>query len=106
MALAAVKITVGQSLGEGRHRTSTKGGAVPDIATVVANTATLVADGVSPTQAHVNTLNTNVTALNNALAGHVVVMWDASVVTTRNQLRRALEHALQSVKEGYGGLSE
>jgi hypothetical protein len=35
------------------------GGALPSTATVAANIATLVADGATPTQAHVNTLNTN-----------------------------------------------
>lgn len=105
MALGAVRVTVRQSLGGGAHSTSPNGGGAPDIATVVANTATLVADGASPTQAHVTALNTSVTALNSAVAGHVVVIWDASVVTSRTQLRAALMEALRAVEGGYGGLA-
>lgn len=106
MALAAVNIAVGQSLGDGRHATTPKGASAPSVATVVANTATLVADGASPTQAHVNTLNTNVTALNAAFNGHVTVVWDTSTVTHRTQLREALRQALIMVEGGYGGLAE
>lgn len=46
---------------------------LPVSTTVAANIATLVADGASPTQGHVNTLNTNwgtyLTAVNAFLAG-------------------------------------
>ena len=106
MALAAVKITVGQSLGGGAYSSSVKGASVPDLATVVADTATLVADGASPTQGHVTTLDTDVTALNTALAGDVVVMWDGAVVTHRSQLRAALNLALRAIEGGYSGLGE
>lgn len=106
MALAAVKITVGQSLGGGGYSLSIKGGSAPNISAVVSDTATLVSDGASPTQGHVNTLNTDVTALNAALAGDVVLMWDGSVVTKRAQLRAALHAALRAVEAGYGGLAE
>lgn len=105
MALAAVKITIGQSLGGGAYSASIKGGSVPGLAAVVADTATLVADGATPTQGHVTTLNTDVTALNSALAGDVVVIWDGSTITGRNQLRAALRLALQAVEAGYGGLA-
>lgn len=78
MALAAIKLTVGQSLGDGRYGTVIKGASVPavsttqtdvaaaktaaalavaDAAAVAAAVAALVADGASPTQAHVTTLN-------------------------------------------------
>jgi len=106
MALAAVKITVGQALGDGgEYAVTVKGAAVPDIATVVTNKTTLVSDGASPTQGHVNTLDTNVTALNAALAGDVVVMWDGSKVTNRRQLRSALRAVLHAIDGGHGGLS-
>lgn len=105
MALAAVKLTVLQSLGNGAYSVTTKGGSVPNIAAVVTDTATLVADGASPTQGHVTTLNTDVSALNSALAGDVVVMWDGAVVTTKAQMRVALRHALQAIDAGYGGLT-
>lgn len=105
MALAAVQITVGQSLGNGHFATTIKGASVPPLSTVVSNKDTLVADGASPTQGHVNTLNTNLTALNAAFAGHVVVVWDGAVVTSRPQLRAALKAALEAVEGGYGGLA-
>lgn len=106
MALAAVKISIGTSLADGSYAPSVSSASIPDIATVVANTATLVADGASPTQAHVTTLNTGVAALNTALSGDVVVMWSGSVITTRNQLRAALKAALRAIEGGNGGLAE
>jgi hypothetical protein len=106
MALAAIKLTVRQSLGDGAYSVVTKGGSVPSIAAVVTDTTTLVADAASPTQAHVTTLNTDVAALNTALSGDVVVMWDGAVVTSRKQMRVALRHALHALDAGYGGLAE
>lgn len=105
MALAAVQITVGQSLGNGHFATTIKGAAIPPLSTVIANKDTLVADGASPTQGHVNTLSTNLAALNAALAGHVVVIWDGAVITSRPQLRVAIKAALEAVEAGYGGLA-
>ena len=144
MALAAVNITVGQSLGDGKYSSAIKSASVPvlttlatvatdiatvntDMTTVTANVATLVADGATPTQGHVNTLNTNFTTLStdvtalgtaitaasaaattltNALNGDVMVVWDGSTITHRNQLRHALLVALRAVEGGYGGLAE
>ena len=105
MALASVQITVGQSLGNGQFSTTIKGAAVPPLSTVVANKDTLVSDGASPTQGHVNTLNTNLTALNASFAGHVVVVWDDAVITNRRQMRVALQKALEAIESGYGGLA-
>ncbi len=106
MALAAVNITVGQSLGDGRYSSVTKGGSIPNFASVTADVATLVADGASPTQAHVTTLNTDYTALAGAINGDVTIIWNGAVVTKRNQLRAALQHAIKAIEGGYGGLSE
>jgi len=106
MALSAVKIGVGQTIGGGRYTGEITGASAPDIASVVSATATLVADAASPTQAHVTTLNAAVTPLNAALTGNVVVMWDTSVITKRNQLREALRRALHAVDGGFGALSE
>lgn len=119
MALGAVKITIGQSLGGGEYSATIKGGAAPDIgttttdlATVSTDVATLVADGASPTQGHVTTLNTDLAALNTAytaltaaLGGDVVVIWDGSKITSRRQLRAALRRALEAAESGYGGLA-
>ena len=120
MALAAVNITIGQSLGGGVYNSSVKGGSVPsfatvttDMATVSADVASLVADGASPTQGHVTTLTTDFSALNTAytalkpaISGDVSIVWDGSVITSRNQLRAALHAALAAIDGGYGGLSE
>lgn len=119
MALAAVNVTIGQSLGGGGYSSSIKSGSAPDFATVTTDMATvstdvttLVADGASPTQGHVTTLNTDFTALNTAytalkaaIAGDVTIIWDGSTITGRNQLRAALRAALQAVEGGYGGLA-
>lgn len=106
MALAAVNITIGQSLGSGRYVATPKGGSAPDFATVTTNVATLVADAASPTQAHVTTLNTNYTALAAAINGDVTLVWNTTNITTRNQMRSALLAALKMVDGGYGGLAE
>lgn len=74
--------------------------AVPSTVAVAADVATLVADGATPTQAHVTTLNTDWGTLNTALAamvpetGDVYVSFDATKITTRRQLREALEQVL------------
>lgn len=80
--------------------------------TVAANVATLVADGASPTQGHVNTLNTNYALLataTNTLQGDiatgstasntsVVVCFDAAAVITRTALRAAIAALLVTVE--------
>jgi hypothetical protein len=106
MAFNSVNIKLGQSLGDGRYATSIQGSGVPDFATVTANVATLVADGATPTQAHVNTLNTNYTPTVAAITGDVSIVWDATKVTDLNHLRAALDAALFHAKSGYGGLHE
>lgn len=73
--------------------------------TVAANVATLVADGATPTQAHVTTLNTNWTAL---LAGtgavpanaDVVLSFDTTAVGTRTVLRKAVDAMLRIIEGG------
>ena len=71
---------------------------LPVSTTVAANIATLVTDGASPTQAHVNTLNTNwgtyLTAINALLAGlaagDLVLYLTDSAAMTRLQVTEAL----------------
>jgi len=106
MALAAVNITIGQSLGGGAYSSTIKRGSAPNFTSVTADVATLVADGASPTQGHVNTLNTDYTALAAAITGDVSVIWDGSTITSRNQLRAALRKVIEAVNGGFGGLSE
>lgn len=82
-----------------------------DYTTVAANIATLVADGASPTQGHVNTLNTNWgtfkalvdTAVTDAAtipgtAGDVVLQINGATVLTKNKLREILNSFLQQVE--------
>lgn len=105
MALAAIKVTIGQSLGGGQYNASIGAGTVPDFATVTADVATLVADGATPTQGHVNTLNTDYTALAAATSADVVLIFDAAVVTNQNQLKAALQKILLAAASGIGGLT-
>lgn len=113
MAFVAAKATVNQALPEGHYNIDTQSvggsGAVSTTA-VATDVATLVADGASPTQAHVTTLNTDwgtlLAAINasNAVSGNVSIQYDASVVTTKNQLREAVR-ALMVFLEGNGALT-
>lgn len=106
MALAAVNLTIGQSLGDGRYSASIKGGSIPNFSAVTTDVATLVADAASPTQAHVTTLNTDYAALAAAITGDVTVIWNGATITHRNQLRHVLLTLMKAVEGGYGGLAE
>lgn len=79
--------------------------------TVAANIATLVADGASPTQGHVNTLDTNWAALkaliDTAVAdaaalpgtgGDVVLQVNAGNVVTKNKLDEILRFMRQQIE--------
>jgi hypothetical protein len=67
---------------------------------VAANIATLVAEGATPTQGNVNTLNTNwgtfLTAENNKRAGLVNVEWDTTL--TRNQFLNAIRECIARIE--------
>ncbi len=99
MARAAINITLGKPLG------SVSVASVPDIASVVADTAVLVADGASPTQAHVTTLNGHVGPLNAAVTGDITITWDIAKVTTVNDLKNAFAAAIVAAQGGLGGLT-
>lgn len=118
MARVAFACTLGQSLGEGRFNSTA--GSNPSVSTaaataagtlttnVAAAVAVLVADGASPTQAHVNTLNTAwgllataIAATNTAGSANVVLDIDVAVVTTQNAARDALRRITQAI-EGSG----
>lgn len=75
---------------------------------VAADVATLVSDGASPTQAHVTALNGHYTTLASAISAagtaasggisaDVVISYDTTKVTTKNQLGAALLAALPIV---------
>lgn len=131
MARVAYACTLGSSLGEGRFNSSVGGAPGGSIVTlagtadtdagtasgtlttnVAAAVAVLVADAASPTQAHVNTLNTAWGLLATAIAaaktstaaakaagavGDVVLDIDTAVVTTKNGMRAALRQLMQAV---------
>ena len=94
---------------------SGKGGAVgfgggaaatpPSTATVDTDVGVLVADGASPTQGHVNTLNTDwgvlkplIAATAAATSGDVVLQFDTTKITTWSQLRDMTTHLLNVAK--------
>lgn len=75
-------------------------------AAIVASMAVLVADGATPTEAHVTTADTDLTAFLADVAARpaqtdVVLSVDLANVTTITQLRRAL-NALITQAEGSG----
>lgn len=119
MARIAFGATLGGNLGEGRFSTSS-GSVAPAITNantangtlktdVAAAVAVLVADGASPTQAHVTTLNVAwgllataiAAAATGAAAANVVLDIDNTVVTTRNGVKAAVAELLRTV-EGSG----
>jgi hypothetical protein len=55
--------------------------------------AVLVADGATPTQAHVTTMNTAYGALAATQGGDINIAVNLANVTTLNQLKRALDLA-------------
>lgn len=70
--------------------------------TVAANIATLVADGASPTQAHVTTLNTNWALLLAGLPGippnaDVIISYNTTNVVSKNILNRAIADLIHLV---------
>lgn len=76
-----------------------------DQATLVAAIATAVADGASPTEAHVTDIDTAYTALAADIAGvpsissDVVLSYNTTSVTTKSTLRQAVEALLASLPE-------
>lgn len=83
---------------DGHYRTSPVGnGAMVLSTTATADMATLVADGASPTQAHVTAMNTAfgtfVGPVNSLhVANLVSVVFDSTTITTMNQLKAALKN--------------
>lgn len=75
-------------------------GAANGIGNVIADTAVLVTDGATPTQAHVNTLNTDLTA---ALAEGDVIVYITSIsnIADMNVFRQCLRR-IETVVAGSG----
>ena len=115
MARIAFGCTLGQSLGEGRFSSSSGSAAPATTSAAIANgtlktdvaaaVAVLVADGASPTQGHVDTLNTAwgllataiAAAATGATAANVGLDIDTAVVTTKNGVKAAVREILRTV---------
>lgn len=93
MARVGFGATVGASFGEGQYSIQA-GSANTATAAVADAVAVLVADGASPTEAHVTDLNNAWTAYLAAAQKNVTLDVDNSVVTSMNALRRALDALL------------
>lgn len=129
MSRQSIQVTLGVGHGEGRYGSSARptgpgadaSSIVADVATMVAAQtpaaaamAVLVADGATPTQAHVTTMNTaygtlatavatvaaDATALNAAVGGDVQIIFNTATITTVTQLKRAFDAALQAAASG------
>ena len=107
MSNVVITVTLNHGLPNGHYSTTVgtiadPNGTAPATTTVNTDVATLVADGASPTQGHVNTLNTDwstfKTALTaytggvGALTANATFLFDPAAVTTMNQLRAILRH--------------
>lgn len=112
MARVNIRATVSQTLSDGSASATPDGGGAPSVTNaatitaaqtlVAADVAVLVADGATPTQAHVTTLNTNWGTLNTALnatgaaaSGNVSVSIDTAVILNSRQLKAALDAVRQ-----------
>ena len=83
-----------------------------DTSAVVSAVAALVADGASPTQAHVNTLSAvwaqHLIDVNNTrqdFANDVQIIFNPTTVLTSTILARILQQALLAAQGGLGGLT-
>ena len=113
MARTAISINIGGPLGSGRYTLTQIKGILPLSTTAGVASGTLltnataamgvlVADGATPTQAHVNTMNTAygllataVTATTTATSGgHVIIDYDTTACPNANALREAVERAV------------
>ena len=95
------RITIGVTISGSAYSGGRAADAVNSVstATVDANVATLVADGASPTQAHVTTLDTNWTALKAGTGAipantDVVVSINTANITSIASLRHALDQVV------------
>jgi hypothetical protein len=104
MATAQFQIVVGGSDAYGvplSISSRQSGDPVALAVTVAAAVAVLVADGATPTQAHVTTLNTAYTALaatQMAAADGVGISINTANVTTRNQLKNVFDRFMVAMQ--------
>lgn len=113
MARASFRATVGTAQVDGSGNPTGQiggqnnakiGGGNVDTTAVAADVATLVADGATPTQAHVTTLAADWATLLGGYTGDVVISYDTTKLTTITQLKRVFDMIL-SVAYGSGNLT-
>lgn len=124
MASRAISVTLGAAVSPDGVYCASAGGAkdpvvaaaaIADKTAFEAALAVLVADGASPTQAHVTTANnayttyaaavvTYQTAVQASVAGNLVLILDTAVLTTSNKISSAVKAALQLLRN-YGLLT-
>lgn len=114
MAARSIIVTLGTDNGDGTFVTKPAGkgdpvvvgAAIPSFVNLAASMAVLVADGASPTQAHVTTANNDLTtltaasvaynaAMQGAVGSNLVLILDTAVLTTSNKIKSAVAAALQ-----------
>jgi hypothetical protein len=108
MARVSVKATLGQSLGNGQFNSVASLGGDPtgtvDTTELDAAIAAAQLIGTGDASAEIDAIDAVVLAATGAVAGDLVLSWDGAVITTMNELKAALEAALQSVR-GSGTLT-
>src|SRR5689334_15299312 len=96
MALASVAYSIVHAVQDGRYSLAPKSSPDPSsYGTVATDIATLVSDGASPTQGHVNTLNTDWTAYKasiDAISADCTLFYDPSKVQNRGQALALIQH--------------
>lgn len=103
MARKSFKATVGASLGNGQYVVLAASGGASTLDTTDLTTAIAAAQliGTGDASAEIDAIDTAASALAVATSGDVILSYDASTVTSYNQLKRAVEALLtQAVASG------
>lgn len=102
-ASVAIKVSVQQSLGEGRYVITHQGGGSPDVAAVSAAITAALANGTisgdGTALGLVTAIQTAMAPVVAALNTNVSVVYDPSAITSRNQLVAALRELQKAAAE-------
>lgn len=111
MALAAINVSIGQSLGNGNYNVGFKNGTLPapTLTTLSADitAALLVAAADHDSTPELTTIQTDANSLVLAMTSgaDVSVTWNGVTITLKNQLKAALRKVIAELDNGYGGLT-
>ena len=105
MTTATITATVGSAIPLPEGINLTLGSANQDTTALAAAIATAVADGASPTQAHVTAINTAYTAFAASLGADATLSINPSTVSTKFNAKRILAFFAKAIDSGYGSLS-